>query len=393
MTATRRVLTLMLCLKLLGEPDIEPAVGPLVSRIRLHVASAAIAERKVTWLELFFDLVFVDAVSQVSEPLRDQFSFIELARFTPLFLLIWWAWTGRAVFSTRFDTDDAVQRTLTFLEMFAVAVMAANARDSLASRSSAGFAAAYAGVRVILLVHYLRAVAIDEARPLTTRYVAGHGIAALLWLASALLPPSARLATWMVAFAIDLATPWFVVHHTVRVPPHPAHLPERFGLFTLILLGESVVAVMKGIESQDTWSPLAAASAVSGMAVLFAIWWWYFDVAKATTERPVRSSRDAIRLHVWSYAHFPLYLSIVVIGVGIRRVVTAATHTTLPASDIALWLVATMTLAISLRVIAKTSADISGRTGDASRMTTTTADRRPLRPRPSTALATHAELH
>ena len=317
---------------------------------------AAIAERKVTWLELFFDLVFVAAVSQVSEPLREQFSFAELARFTPLFLLIWWAWTGRAVFSTRFDTDDGVQRALTFVEMFAVAVMAANASDSLASRSSAGFAAAYAGVRLVLLVHYLRATAIDEARGLTTTYLAGHGIAALLWLASAVMPPGARLATWTIAFAIDLATPWFTVRHTVRVPPHPAHLPERLGLFTLILLGESVVAVMKGIESQETWSPLAATSALTGMALLYAIWWWYFDVAKATAERPVRTSRDAVRLHVWSYAHFPLYLSVVVSGVGIRRVVTAATHTTVPMSDAAMWLAASTVLVISMRVIASTSA-------------------------------------
>ena len=116
------------------------------------------AERKVTWLELFFDLVFVAAVAQVAEPLREHYTLAELTRLLP-FLLIWWAWTGRALFSTRFESDDMVQRALTMVEMFAVAVMAANARDSLASRSSAGFAAAYAGVRIILLVHYWRATA------------------------------------------------------------------------------------------------------------------------------------------------------------------------------------------------------------------------------------------
>src|SRR5687767_4394876 len=193
----------------------------------------------------------------------------------PLLLLIWWAWIGRAMFATRFDADDSVQRALTILEMFAIAVMAANARDSLASRSSAGFAAAYAGVRVILLIHYVRASAIREARGLATAHLAGHGLAAALWLGSALLPVTPRLVVWTVAFALDLATPWVTVDRSVRTPPHPAHLPERFGLFTLILLGESVVAVMKGIESQETWSVTAATSALVGMGILFTMWWWY----------------------------------------------------------------------------------------------------------------------
>ena len=83
--------------------------------------------RKVTWLELFFDLIFVAAVAQVAEPLREHYSIGEVLRLVPLFVLIWWAWTGHALFSTRFDGDDVVQRVLTLLQMFAVAAMAANA--------------------------------------------------------------------------------------------------------------------------------------------------------------------------------------------------------------------------------------------------------------------------
>src|SRR5688572_10768711 len=242
------------------------------------------SERKVTWLELFFDLVFVAAVAQVAEPLREHYRFDELLRFAPLFLLIWWAWTGRTMFTTRFDTDDRVQRALTILEMFAIAIMAANARESLASRSSAGFAAAYAGVRVVLMVHYLRASRLAGARSLAFSHLAGHGVAAVLWLLSALAPVPVRLAIWIAAFTIDLATPWAAVNHDVRTPPHPAHLPERFGLFTLILLGESLVAVMKGIESHEHWSLPAASAAIAGMTVLFAIWGWYFNRADATAE-------------------------------------------------------------------------------------------------------------
>jgi len=312
-------------------------VKPTPPRIRLRSRNAAAAERKVTWLELFFDLVFVAAVAQVAEPLREHYTLAELARFTPLFLLIWWAWTGRALFSTRFETNDLVQRGLTMIEMFAVAVMAANARDSLASRSSAGFAAAYAGVRLILLVHYWRAAAVSAARGLTAAYLTGHGFAAALWLLSALVPLNIRLSLWIVAFVVDLGTPWLTVNRTVHLPPHPSHLPERFGLFTLILLGESVVAVMKGIESQETWSAPAATAAFSGVAALFGIWWWYFEGLKVAAERSVRTRLDAVRLHVWSYAHFPLYLAIVILGVGIRRVVTHVTHQPLPGGDRMMW--------------------------------------------------------
>jgi hypothetical protein len=223
--------------------------------VPLRIRSTGEAGRKVTWLELFFDLIFVAAVGEVAEPLRHDYALAELARFAPLFILIWWAWMGHTVFSTRFDTDDVVQRGLTFVQIFAVAAMAANAKDALDSRSSAGFAAAYAAVRFVLVAQYVRARHVSDARALTVRYGTGHGAAALLWLLSALTPAPARFWIWALAFAIDLGTPWLAVPHSIKVPPDAAHLPERFGLFTLILLGESVVAVMQGMESQENWPP------------------------------------------------------------------------------------------------------------------------------------------
>ncbi len=122
----------------------SPEVTSLIRAPQLRYVAGQSPDRKVTWLELFFDLVFAAAVAQVASPLREDYSLEGLGRFALLFIMIWWAWTGHAVFSTRFDTDDGVQRGLTLLQMFGVAVMAANARDALDSRSSAGFAAAYA---------------------------------------------------------------------------------------------------------------------------------------------------------------------------------------------------------------------------------------------------------
>ena len=113
--------------------------------------------RKVTWLELFFDLAFVAAVAQVGTPLATDYSVAGLLRYGFLFLLIWWAWNGRSTFSTRFDTDDVVQRVLTLVRIFVVAVMAVNAKDALDSRSSTGFAAAYAVMRFLLVAQSVRA--------------------------------------------------------------------------------------------------------------------------------------------------------------------------------------------------------------------------------------------
>jgi low temperature requirement protein LtrA len=326
-------------------------VTSLLRATRPRYVVGETADRKVTWLELFFDLVFAAAVAQVATPLRDDYSLAGLVRFSILFILIWWAWTGHAVFSTRFDTDDGVQRGLTLLQMFGVAVMAANARDALDSRSSAGFAAAYAVLRFVLVFQYFRARAVRPARRLVNFYLTGHGVAAALWLASALVAAPARYGLWAIAFAIDLGTPWVAVRHSAAVPPDAAHLPERFGLFTLILLGESVVAVMHGIEHQENWSVPAATTAFSAMAVAFGIWWWYFDRIRATSPRPVASHGDAVRLHLWTYAHLPFSIALVVAFVGIQLVVSVTPAPALNAGQAAILVAALATIVTSMGLI------------------------------------------
>src|SRR5690348_8743616 len=223
-------------------------------------------ERRVTWMELFFDLIFVAAVAQVGAPLAKDYSWSGLLRYGFLFVLIWWAWSGHTLYSTRFDHDDLVHRVLVLLQCFIAAVMAANAKDALDSRSSAGFGAAYAGMRIVLVTQYLRARHIVETRELTTRYALGFGAAALLWIVSALLDVPWRYGAWSAALLVDFATPWLSAKHTVRFPPDASHYPERFGLFTIILLGEFIAAVMRGIESQETWSVSAATTALASMA-------------------------------------------------------------------------------------------------------------------------------
>jgi low temperature requirement protein LtrA len=298
-------------------------IPTLVHRLRLRSGDAP-HERHVTWLELFYDLVFVVAVSQVATPLSEHYTLAGVLRFAVFFLLVWWAWLGHTVFATRFDTDDAVQRALTLIQVFIVALMGINAGGALDSRDSAGFAGAYAALRLVLVAQYARARCLREGRPLTTVYLVGCGTAALLWLVSALVPAPARFAVWGLAFVLDFATPIVAERYSDRVPPHPAHLPERFGLFTIILLGEAVVAVMEGMRSQEGWSVAAATTAFVSMAVLFGIWGWYFDGIEGARERDVTTRRDALRLRVWTYAHLPLFLGLALTGVGLEHTIRIA---------------------------------------------------------------------
>ena len=306
----------------------------------------------MTWLELCFDLVFVAAVSQVGAPLGVDYSLPALGRFTLLFVLIWWAWHGHASYSTRFDRDDALQRWLTLLQMFAVAVMAVNAKDSLGSRDSAGFAAAYALMRLVLVAQYLHARQLPEARRFATVHVLGVGAAATVWLVSALTPAPARFWLWGFALLVDLVTPMASTRHTVDAPPDAAHLPERFGLFTIILIGDAMVGVMRGMESQSSWPLDAFLAALLGMILVFLIWWWYFDASGATEHRLVATREDAARLHIWTYAHVPLYLGIVVLGVGIHHTIAVAATGHLHAAESWILCAAAATVTASLAWIA-----------------------------------------
>jgi low temperature requirement protein LtrA len=188
---------------------------------------------------------------------------------------------------------------------------------------------------------------VPETRDLTTRYAAGFGIAAMIWIASALVDLPARYWFWAVALIVDFGTPWLARTHTLEFPPDPTHFPERFGLFTIILLGEFVVSVMRGIESQEYWSFQAASAAFASMAFAFVIWWWYFDVARNADERRIHSQRQAVLFQIWNYAHLPLFLGIGVGGVGFRRAISLQADSRLSASES--WI---LTSAVAMLMIA-----------------------------------------
>ena len=308
-----------------GEAGSEAATGVVPAMITRFFSAPKLWPaheqhvRRVGWIELFYDLVFAAAISQLGTPFEADYSFQGLARYAFLLALVFLAWLGYTRFATQFAIDDLLERAFIVAQVFLVAVMAANATGPLNSRDAAGFGAAYGGVRAILALQYLRVARLPATRSVVNRRIVGLAAAAIIWTVSALLPTPQRYTAWAFALLIDIVNSWPPARSTHLLPPGAAHFPERFGLLTIILLGEFVASVMRGIESQIGWSFLAASAAVLSLALGFAIWSGYSDGAAGWEVRHVRSTRDVIQLRVWIALHFLLFLGIGVLGVGASR--------------------------------------------------------------------------
>ena len=297
-------------------------------------------ERHATWLELFYDLVFVVTVSQLSHYLFHDVSLSNFFGFLFLFIPVWWSWIGTTFFATRFYSDDLGHRLLLLLQMGGAGAMAVNVSGAF-NNTFSGFALSYAFMRLILVIEYVRVFrtikSSESANPLVKRYIIGFSIAAIIWLISAFVPiTEIRFALWVIGLIIDFATPISTSKLTSKFSPHISHLPERMGLFTLIVLGESIVGIVNGMTEQ-VWDVYSVIEASLGLCISFSLWWLYFD---SIGRLPIQILREKGRISlylIWLYTHFPLVVAITAVGVGIRRLVSSEQHSVLSTSD--LWLI------------------------------------------------------
>jgi low temperature requirement protein LtrA len=276
-------------------------------------------ERHASWLELFFDLVFVVAVTELSHYLVVDHSAGGFIRFAALFVPVFVAWQGYMAYASRFDTDDLAFRLAYLLAMLAIAAMAVLIDDVARGVHTAAFALAYVVLRSIMLALYARAWrAVPEARALIRFYGGGYSLGVSLWLVSLAFDTPWRYVVWIVAQVIELSLPPLSTRLHRRIPVSASHLPERWALFTLIVLGESVVAV--GIATSGTsWSFSSAAAAVLGFASVAAVWWLYFDRQAGVVLRG-----STMSIVVYSYAHIPLLLGLAAMSAGMRLVIARA---------------------------------------------------------------------
>jgi low temperature requirement protein LtrA len=286
---------------------------------QLRASADEVDERRASWLELFFDLVFVVAIAGLSHELVLDHSAAGFLRFAALFVPVYVAWQGYMAYADRFDSDDLLFRLAYFVAMAAIAAMAVLIGDVAHGDSSAGFAVAYVILRSVMLGLYWRAWrAVPEARPLIRRYGLGYGVAVATWLASLALASPYRYWLWGIALALELSLPPLSTRLHRLIPTHGSHLPERWALFTLIVIGESVVVV--ALEtSGSSWRVESATAALLGFAAVAAVWWLYFDrqadvVLQGTSPAPV----------VYSYAHLPLLMGLAAMSAGLALVIERA---------------------------------------------------------------------
>ena len=295
----------------------------LVSPPRIRSLEGEEEIRHATWLELFFDLVFVVAVAQLASSLSDDLSLHGFLVLGGLFVPVWWGWVGYTFYADRFDTDDVVHRVLMLAGMFAVAALASVIPDA-AGGDTAPFAIAYVAVRAFVIVLNARAwLHLPAARPLLNVYIPAFTVAAALMLASTAAEPPLRYWIWALALAIDLGTPLASRQRIALVPIHASHIPERVGLFTIIVLGETVLAVVLGTGGVD-WNLEGGLVAALGFALGAAFWWLYFDYLDAE----MLVGRSIWAGQAYLYSHVPLLVGVIALGVGVKHAIddTAATE-------------------------------------------------------------------
>ncbi len=282
--------------------------------------------RASTPLELFFDLCFVVAVAQVGGRLVHAVAAGRpghgVLGYLTVFFAIWWAWMNFSWFASAYDTDDVPYRVTTLVQIVGVLMLAAGVPRAFDGGDFRLVAIGYAVMRLALVTQWLRAGVAENGGARVTAFHYACGVAVCQVGLMVLLVPHGAPPVW--AFALMAAAELAVPPLAERAQPtswHPGHIAERYGLFTIIVLGESVsaatVAVQSAADEHGTFGSLVPI-AVGGLLLVFAAWWIYFAVP---IEEHLVSSRVAF---AWGYGHFAVYASAAAIGAGLEIAVEHA---------------------------------------------------------------------
>ena len=289
--------------------------------------------RHATWMELFFDLVFVVAIAELGRHLHDNLETIGLVNFAWVFLLIWWIWLAYNYYADMFDTEDAVSRLAFVVVMFLV-IFLSQTVDGVFHGESLPFAVGLVALRGILALLYMRErFEESEAGPFLTYWVGSEVLTTLILVVSLFVPAPGRFGLWLAAFAIN--TGGVFVLYTVFEPVvvQVSHFPERLGLMTIVVLGEEILAIAFGTTLVSPDGAIAFRSYVlgaAGFAIVVATWWLYFqrfderiiDRILGVRGRSWIQAREHGLIYVFS--HFPIHIGIVAIGVGMTVAIDAA---------------------------------------------------------------------
>jgi low temperature requirement protein LtrA len=280
-------------------------------------------------LELLFDLTFVVAVAQLASAYAHGLEaghgvLGSVVPFMFVFFAIWWAWMNFTWFSSAYDTDDVLYRVCTFVQMAGVLVLAAGVPAAFDSDNFVVITVGYLIMRLGLIAQWVRAaIEHPEGRVTATRYAIGLAVVQVGWVGRLWLPEEWAMPSFLVLAVLDLSVPLWA-ERTGMTPWHPHHIAERYGLFVIILLGESVFAATNGVSASLAASgltPQLIVIAVSGLVILFGLWWIYFA-------EPIGNglARHRNWSFYWGYGHYPLLAAIAAIGSGLEVAVLAIGH-------------------------------------------------------------------
>ncbi len=271
--------------------------------------------KRVTWLELFYDLIFVAAFIQLGNGLSRNASVLGAVAFFGTFSSLWVAWTGFTFYVNRFTVDDFLHRSLVLVQMLAVGATAVAATTVLQGHT-VGFALAAGVALVLVAVLYARAYPqVPEARAYSLYWGGVFALSGLLWLAAAFVPAPYTYGLWALGTVVILGSPLSKQSRLLadRYPIDMEHLGERYGLLTLIVLGESFVKVLgELVESGGGLSVYVEGCFV--LLITCGVWWVYFDDIAGSHVR-----RGPGQWIVWLYAHIPLQASIIALGVALKK--------------------------------------------------------------------------
>lgn len=277
------------------------------------------AHRRATWLELFFDLIFVVALRDAGEILSEthdgHISLGQFLHFVLVFLPLWWIWAGHTIYANRFDTDSRQHRLSTLLIMFLMIVISAQILGARDYGDYAWAVACYCGARLIIAAMYFVSKRKHHDRggvatPVGTVFAIGAAIS----LSSILLEPPWSYLVFYAGIVFDMAALVVLNQRLNVVPPHTPHLVERVGLLTIIMLGESVLSISAAL-GDITWNQSNVIAAVSGFVMVSAIWWIYYD------SFPLLERRRLTTGHSILYSHFFLFIGLAVLASLIRHAI------------------------------------------------------------------------
>src|SRR5215212_6000236 len=283
--------------------------------------------RGATALELFFDLCFVVAVAQAAAALHHQVASGHVGEgvvgYASVFFAIWWAWMNFTWFASAYDTDDVAYRLTTLVQIAGALVLAAGVPEAMDGSDFAVITVGYVVMRLAMVTQWLRAAAGDPPhRRSSLRFAAVITLVQLGWVLRLLLPEGLGMASFLVLVACELVVPIWA-ERAAPTTWHPHHIAERYGLFTLIVLGECVLASTVAIQTAlDENAALAdlATTAAGGLLTVFGMWWLYFG--KEASEF-LTSLRAGI---VWGYGHYLVFASAAAVGAGLAVNVDYVTH-------------------------------------------------------------------